>query len=65
MDSLTLSVTPIVGFCKCSMFCCALVFVNSTFAISLMRKRELLGVLLSLSSWSLVIVVCHGFVCSL
>ena len=39
-------VTPIVGFCNCSMFCCALLYVHSSFAA-----------LLSLSSWCLVIVV--------
>ena len=31
-DSL-LIVTPIVGFCKCSIFCCALLCVHSNFAI--------------------------------
>ena len=45
-----------MGFCNCSMFCCALLYVHSSFAISLMGKRELVA-LLSLSSWSLVIVV--------
>ena len=39
-------VTPIGGFCNCSMFCCALLYVHSSFAA-----------LLSLSSWCLVIVV--------
>ena len=58
-------VTPIVGVCNCSMFCCTLLYAPSSFAIILMRKRELVA-LLSLSSWCLVIVVrCHGFVCSL
>ena len=33
--------TPIVGFCNCSMFCCALFCVNSSFASTLMGKREL------------------------
>ena len=42
--------------CDCSMFCCALFYVHSSFAIILMGKRELI-VLLSLSSWCLVIVV--------
>ena len=51
-----LIVTPIVGFCNCSMFCCTLLYVNSSFAIILMGKRELVA-LLSLSSWCLVIVV--------
>ena len=49
-------VTPIVGVCNCSMFCCALLYVPSSFAIILMGKRELVD-LLSLSSWCLVIVV--------
>ena len=66
-------VTPIVGFCNCSMFCCALLCVRSSLAIILMGKRELVA-LLSLSSWCLVIVLwllcgssswCHWFVCSL
>ena len=46
----------IVGVCNCSMFCCTLLFVHSSFAIILMGKRELVA-LLSLSSWCLVIVV--------
>ena len=45
-----------MGFCNCSMFCCALLHVNYSFAIILMGKRELVA-LFSLSSWSLVIVV--------
>ena len=44
-----LIVSPIVGFCYCSMFCCALLSVHSSFAIILMGKRELVA-LLSLSS---------------
>ena len=38
------------------MFCCTLLYVNSSFAIILMGKRELVA-LFSLSSWCLVIVV--------
>ena len=45
-----------MAFCNCSMFCCALLYVYSSFAIILMGKRELV-VLLSLSSWCLVIDV--------
>ena len=45
-----------MGFCNCSMFCYALLNVICSFAIVLMGKRELV-VLLSLSSWCLVIVV--------
>ena len=42
-------VTPIVGVCNCSMFCCTLFYVPSSFAIVLMGKRELVA-LLNLSS---------------
>ena len=37
------------------MFCCALLYVNSSIAIILMGKRELIA-LLNLSSWCLVMV---------
>ena len=37
------------------MFCCTLLYVHSSIAISLMRKRELIA-LPNLSSWCLVIV---------
>ena len=37
---LLLIVTPIVGFCNCSMFCCALFCVHSSFANILMGKRS-------------------------
>ena len=49
-------VTPNVGVCNCSMFCCTLLYVHSSFAITLIGKRELVA-LLSLSSWCLLIVV--------
>ena len=55
IDSM-LMVTPIVGFCNCYMFCCALLYVHSNFAIILMGKRELVA-LLCLSSCCLMIVV--------
>ena len=48
-------VTPIVGVCNCSMFCCTLLYVHSSIAIILMGKRELIA-LLYLSSWCLVMV---------
>ena len=48
VDSL-LIVTPIVGFCNCSMFCCALLCVQSSFAIILKGKRELVALLCSSS----------------
>ena len=44
-----------MGVCNCSMFCCALLYVHSSIAISLMGKRELIA-LLNLSSWCLVMV---------
>ena len=62
-------VTPIVGVCNCSMFCCTLLYVHSSIAIILMGKRELFA-LLNLSSWCLVMVErlssrCHRVVCGL
>ena len=63
-----LIVTPIVRFCNCSMFCCALLYVHSSFAIILMAKRKLVA-LFSLSSWCLVTVVwlflAEPWVCSM
>ena len=49
-------VTPIVEVCNCSILCCTLLYVHSSFAIILMGKRKLFA-LLSLSSWCLVVVV--------
>ena len=49
-------VTPIVGVCNYSKFCCTLLYVPSSFAIILMGKRELIA-LLGLPSWCLVVVV--------
>ena len=48
-------VTPIVGVCNCSLFCCTLLHVHSSIAVVLMGKRELIA-LLNLSSWCLVVV---------
>ena len=48
-------VTPIVGVCNCSMFCCTLLDVHTSIAIILMEKRELVA-LLYFSSWCLVTV---------
>ena len=45
-------VTPIVEVCKCSMFCCALLYVHSSIAIILMGKRELVALLNCLSGVS-------------
>ena len=36
-------VTPIVGVCNCSMFCCTFLYVHSGIAIIFMGKRELLS----------------------
>ena len=44
-----------MGVCNCSIFCCMLLYVHSSIAIILMRKRELVA-LLYLSSWCLVMV---------
>ena len=49
-------VTPIVRVISCSMLCCTLFYVHSSFAIILMGKRKLVA-LLSLSSWCLLMVV--------
>ena len=43
-------------FCNCSMFCNALLYVHSSFAIISMGKGELIA-LFCLSYWCLVIVV--------
>ena len=45
-----------MGFCYCSMVCCALLCVHSSFTIISMGKKELVA-LLCLSSWCLVIVM--------
>ena len=45
-----------MGFCYCSIFCCALRCVHSSFVIIVMRKRELVA-LLCLPFWGLVVVV--------
>ena len=50
VDSL-LIVTPIVGFRNCSMFCCAMLCVHSSFGIILMGKR---------GSWLLCFVCLPG-----
>ena len=48
-------VTPIVGVCSRSMFCCSLLCVLSSIAVILVGKRGLVA-LLGLSSWCLVVV---------
>ena len=47
--------TPFVGVCNCSMFCCTLLYVHSSIAAISMEKRELVA-LLNLSFWCLVMV---------
>ena len=49
------NVSPIVGVCNCSKFCCMLLYVRCSIAIILMGKRELVA-LLDLSSWCLMMV---------
>ena len=44
-----------MGVCNCSMFCCMLLYVHPSIAITLMGKRELVA-LLNLSSWCLLMV---------
>ena len=44
-----------MGVSNCSKFCCTLLYVQSSIAIILMGKRELVA-LLNLSSWCLVMV---------
>ena len=44
-----------MGVCKCSMFCCTLLYVHSSIAIILMGKRELVA-LLNLSYLCLLMV---------
>ena len=39
-----------MGFCYCSMYCCALLCVHSIFSIILMGKRELVALLVFLVS---------------
>ena len=34
-----------MGVCNCSMFCCTLLYVHSSFAIILMGKRKLVALL--------------------
>ena len=44
-----------MGVCNCTMFCYTLLYVHSSIAITLIRKRELVA-LLNLSSWCLLMV---------
>ena len=40
-------IIPIVGFCDCSMFCCALLCVHSSLPIVLMGEKDLIVFLAS------------------
>ena len=44
-----------MGVCKCSMFCCTLIYAHSSIAIILIGKRELVSLLI-FSSWCLAMV---------
>ena len=50
VDDSLLIVTLVVGVSNCSIFCCTLLYVHSTFAIILMEKRELAALFLLLPS---------------
>ena len=45
-----------MGLCVCSMFCCALLCVFSSFVVILMGKSELIA-LLCRSFWCIVVVI--------
>ena len=49
-------VAPIVGFCVCFKFCCALSLVLSSFAILFMGKRGLVAILCLFSGYLLIFV---------
>ena len=48
-------VAPVVRVCICSMFCCTLLYIQSSIAIILLGRGELVA-LLGLYSWCLVMV---------
>ena len=45
-----------MGVCNSFMFCCTILYIDSSFAIIVMGKKELFA-LFSLSSWCLMVVV--------
>ena len=53
-----------MGFCNCSMFCCALLYVPSSFAVILIGKREMVALLgfLFLVSRDCCVSLSRGFV---
>ena len=46
--------------CNCSMFCCTLLYVPSSFAIILMGKRELVALFVFLVSRDCCVALPHG-----
>ena len=50
-------VAPVVGFCSCSAFCCALLCVHSGFAIILMGREELIALVSLFSCASRVVLL--------
>ena len=48
-----------MGFCGCSVFCCSLNCVHSSFAIILMGTRELVALLVFLVSRDCCVAVPH------
>ena len=44
-----------MGVCNCSVFCCTLLYVHSSIAITLMGKRELVPLLNSSSGWLVMV----------
>ena len=53
-------VTPIAGFCICSMFCCALLYVRSSFQSSWGIERWLLCFFVILVSCDWCVALPHG-----
>ena len=60
LESVVVDLLSIVAPSNCSIFCCALFYVHSSFAIIVMEKGELVA-LISLSTWCLVFAVLHLF----
>ena len=48
-----------MGFCNCSMFCCALLCVHSSFAIISMGKRELVALFVYMVSHDCSVSLSH------
>ena len=52
-----------MGFCNCSMVCCALLCVDSSFAIVLIGKRELVALFVFLVSHDCCVGLPHDVTC--